>query len=835
MKKFLTLLLVCLLVFVPVLTLVSCNDTPDTPTDPDLPDEGTEDPDTPVTPDTPSGETIDLVANGASEYCIVYSDFANSTVRGLTSSLRKAIETVTGVKPAIKTDWDDKDNNADIKEILVGKTNRAESTALIDTLAPNEYGVAVSGNKIVIAGGNDAMLSKAVAYFLNTYCSYTSESSFTQMTSISVPANLNFIETSDRATDVALYVTKSSLTYVDALYTSLQGVAKSVTLKTLNDDPASVFDANTYGTLVIAGADTMPSTAGDALLNYMNNGGRVLLLGGPAFETILYDTKDGWISKEEAYNRTIASLTDDQRKIFFDTSTSTNLNKPVRNVKTASIPVTRKVDDYGLEGSSRQFCYTVDSVDGWDNLLFSVGVKGEYNAIGFWIKTNDTNTDSLYFELRDSAGCRWSTAATVTQEWEYKLYYASDFELRNDSKASSESHVNIGSLNQLCLGFEGNSSTSKSFVIADPALIYIDQEKQEFPTFIETTIDHVAPMYELYPITNAANIETYDNQVIVSDRDYVLPKGLISCHPGREGVGFEKATNARFIPLLRVTDEKGLHSGYAAWLTINSSTTTRNGKLEGSMLGCFSATTDDFYNADGIAAIAETVKAMTRSVFLVDGGTTEHIYIPEDTETIRAGATYVKLGGSDPNGLKTEVKLYNGTKELFSFSTDDFDSKSIRNYVSSISANYEFSKGQPDRAVATMTLNGEVIDRIEQDIRYWSPKPESEREFVYMEDGMFKIDGKPVTFFGVNYMPSYGMAENQLDGNGQSYFEHYVSNASYDPTVVRYDLEHIKDIGMNAISIFVYYDHMKDCNNILDLIAMAEEMGIYVNLSIRRN
>ena len=835
MKKFLTLLLVCLLVLVPVLTLVSCNDTPDTPEtpdDPNTPDEGPEDPDT---PDTPTGETIDLVANGASEYRIVYSDFANSTVKGLTSSVRKAIEAVTGVKPDIKTDWEDKDNNADIKEILVGKTNRAESSAMMNELAPNEYGVAVSGNKIVIAGGTDQMLAKAVAYFLSTYCNYKSESEFTKMSSISVPSNLKFVDTSDRSTEIALYVTKDSLTYVDALYKSLQGVAKSVTLKTLDDDVASIFDATTYGTLVIAGADTMPSTAGGALLNYMNNGGRVLLLGGPAFETILYQTKDGWISKDEAYERTLASLTDDQRKIFFDTSSLSNLNKPVRNVKTASIPVTRDLGDYGLKGSTRQFCYTVDSVDGWDNLLFPVGLKGEYNAIGFWVKTNDTNTDSLFFELRDTAGCRWSTAVAATQEWEYKLLYASDFELRNDSKPSETPEVNLGSLSQFCLGFEGNSSSSKSFVLAEPALIHIDQEKQEFPAFFEITLDHVAPMYELYPITNAANIVTEENQVFVSERDYVLPEGLISCHPGRQGVGFDKGTNSRFIPLLRVTDEKGLHSGYAAWLTINSSTTIRNGKLEGSMLGCFSATTNDFYNADGIAAIAETVKAMTRSTFLLDGGTTEHIYIPEDTNTIRAGATFVKLGGADPDELKIEVELYNGTKELMSFSTEDYDPKSIRNYVHTVTANYDFSKGQPDRAVTTMTLGGEVIDRIEQDIRYWSPKPESERKFVYMEDGMFKIDGKPVTFFGVNYMPSYGMAENQADASNQSYFEHYVSNASYDPDVIRYDLEHIKDIGMNAISIFVYYDHMKDCNNILDLITMAEEMGIYVNLSIRPN
>ena len=784
-------------------------------------------------PEDPVIEPFDVVADGTTEYRIVVSDFAKDSVKSLATLLRKAVATVTGVKMDVKTDWEDKDNNSHIKEILIGKTNRAESVAIYDQLAGNEYGITVSGNKILIAGATDELLSFAMETFLKDYLGYTSEDEYMENSKFSLPKNLNVIANNDKTATVALYVTNENLTYVDALYAGLSKSVDSLTLKTLNDDVASVFDAQQFGIVVVAGANVMPSSAGNALLNYMSEGGRVLLLGGPAFETVLYDSGNGWMTEDEALENIMNNLTEDQKVLFFDTSTQTNISKITRNSPNKSIPCELKVGDYGLEGSTRQLYYSVESVESYDNIFLPVNVRGEYNAIGFWVKSGDSNTDALYFEVIDSAGCRWSSGVTASEEWEYKIVYASDLPLRDDSKDTEDESVNIGSLSRISIGFEGNSAASKSFMIAEPSLLYIEESLE---TYKEITLDHVSPMYEQYPITNAANVFAGENQVFVSERNYVIPETLISCHPGRQGVGYDKNTNHRFVPLLRVTDEKGLHSGYAAWLTIYSTTASKNnGSLEGTMLGCFGAVSDDFYNADGIAAVVETVQVMSRNSFLVDGGTTEYTYVAEDTDTITAGANFINLGGASPDNLVTKVELFSGNKLLKTVSSEEFNPTNKRNGVKAIAANYELGNEKPDRAVTTMTLDGVVIDKIEQEINYWEAKPEADRNFVYMENGSFMIDGKPITFFGVNYMPSYGMAENAAMDTNEGYFEHYVSNAAYDRDVVRHDLQRVKDIGMNAISIFVYHDYMKDCNNILDMISIAEEMGIYVNLSIRRN
>lgn len=51
-------------------------------------------------------------------------------------------------------------------EILVGNTNRPESQEFISTLRTNDYGYAVAGTKIVIAGGNDKGTAAAVDAFV---------------------------------------------------------------------------------------------------------------------------------------------------------------------------------------------------------------------------------------------------------------------------------------------------------------------------------------------------------------------------------------------------------------------------------------------------------------------------------------------------------------------------------------------------------------------------------------------------------------------------------------------------------------------------------------------
>ncbi len=60
-------------------------------------------------------------------------------------------------------------------EILIGSTNRPESAAFIESLAPDEYGYTLAGRKILIAGTSDLHTVRAVALFAENILSRTPE------------------------------------------------------------------------------------------------------------------------------------------------------------------------------------------------------------------------------------------------------------------------------------------------------------------------------------------------------------------------------------------------------------------------------------------------------------------------------------------------------------------------------------------------------------------------------------------------------------------------------------------------------------------------------------
>lgn len=630
-----------LFVMFTLIALVACNDVSDDP----------------IPPDSPSSQMINIVENGATEYRIVISDFASDTVKSQAKVLRQGIEKVTGVKISVDTDWNNQDNNADIKEILLGRTNRPESTTVIDGLGAKEYAIVVSGNKLIIAGATDEQIAAAVTAFLNTYASYFSENNYTAKDTLSVPSDLNLIDSFDVLRNVALYVTNENLTYIDPLYKALQKEVAVLELKSINDDPSTVFNAKEYGTVVIAGIETMTNASKKAIQDYMNSGGRILTLGGPAFERTLYDLDGEWYERDEYLTTVIDQLDEDHKQLIIDTSSASEVKKFERATDAPGNKYTLKVGDYGLEGSSAQMFHEVENLSNWDNLIYrftkpvSVANDG-LTALTFYAKAMDDHTTSLYVEVTDSNNSRWIATAPLSEAWEYHVLIPTDFTWWHDSEATQSDVPNFNGMKKLVIGFARSGQAiakgHHSYCISDIVLVSTpDIERENY-----LAIDSLAPMYELYPITNGAELVTSSNQVYVSDRDYVLSNEIVSCSPGRQGLGFNNGRTSRFIPLIEVKDKDGLHSGYAAWMHIFSCAQTNiNGKMEGSMLACFSSVSEEFYNADGIAAVVETVKVMTRSAFIVEGGTDEFIYIDENTQSIMAGISYLQSGGKDVEGL----------------------------------------------------------------------------------------------------------------------------------------------------------------------------------------
>lgn len=97
-------------------------------------------------------------------YRIVRPDSADRATIDAATSLVKALEERTGVKPELETDWIKRGESipTGTKEILIGATNRPES---VETFRYNDFTVKFVGDRLVINGGSGEAVQTAVDWF----------------------------------------------------------------------------------------------------------------------------------------------------------------------------------------------------------------------------------------------------------------------------------------------------------------------------------------------------------------------------------------------------------------------------------------------------------------------------------------------------------------------------------------------------------------------------------------------------------------------------------------------------------------------------------------------
>ncbi|MBO5701601.1 MAG: hypothetical protein J6S71_04115 [Clostridia bacterium] len=111
-----------------------------------------------------------FLSDGEPVYTIVRPLEPTALESGLSKKLRADFLSLTNVTFEAVTDYDGKKDNSARPEILIGKTNRAESIKAEEEVAKNGgYVMREDGNKIVIFGADDATLAKAYSEFERVY------------------------------------------------------------------------------------------------------------------------------------------------------------------------------------------------------------------------------------------------------------------------------------------------------------------------------------------------------------------------------------------------------------------------------------------------------------------------------------------------------------------------------------------------------------------------------------------------------------------------------------------------------------------------------------------
>ena len=329
-----------------------------------------------------------------------------------------------------------------------------------------------------------------------------------------------------------------------------------------------------------------------------------------------------------------------------------------------------------------------------------------------------------------------------------------------------------------------------------------------------TIISTFHDVTELYPITNGVTIGAFANQIFVEDCAYTMPKSLYSCYPRQESTSFGRIRPFRCVPLIEVRNEEGLRSGYAAWMMIYKSKDEQNGEREGSIIATFSGS-EEFYDANGIAAVVQTVRAMLRHTFLAEGGTKEYTYLIGKDDELVAGASVMTLGDGGCSGVTTQVTLSKDGKTLAVYMSEGRTPTQTGKGIFSLSDTYSLADGRPDTVRVSLYQDGVEIDRLTQEIHYWQPKPVEQRKFVYTEDGYFKRDGEILHLFGINVMSSTRAGITMDD--------------DYSPEILYNDLKRIKTLGFNVVSM---WKNNADNNDMLNTVRMCEELGLFMDLAV---
>lgn len=120
----------------------------------------------------PEAADVVIAADGASAYQVIRPEKTSDTVVNAAVRLRKAILADTGVDMKISEDWYNTRTETlpeKATEIIVGATNRTESTEAIAGIREKDFIIELKNDRVVITGGNDAAVAEAVDYFIANF------------------------------------------------------------------------------------------------------------------------------------------------------------------------------------------------------------------------------------------------------------------------------------------------------------------------------------------------------------------------------------------------------------------------------------------------------------------------------------------------------------------------------------------------------------------------------------------------------------------------------------------------------------------------------------------
>lgn len=598
--------------------------------------------------------------------------------------------------------------------------------------------------------------------------------------------------------------------------------ARNVANQILTVQAAQARPAKEKDVWVLAHAETCNAEDVPPVISHLKSGGSLLLLGELPFQRLTYNlngkrVEEGAFFENALKPSPLISVKTPEAAPFYRASNLPELPTRMSCVR-QDIPTIQ-----GKE--SRTVAHiTVPRLTSWDTYNTTVTAAKPKNAVTtFWAK-GGPNTRQLAVEWQERDGSRWIATVDLSSEWRFYALRPEDFPFFYDSPTKTRGQRGDKLHTQNALGFSFGLAFTHTRIGEGPHEYWIGDiglaSAEAGATLAKSVsipqIDGLYPRQTAYPI-HPAKVELGSGfrecALTASLAKLPIPQSAWSSYWRPMGSGFDKDRRMRFIPVVTALNADATRAGTLAQITLHL-----RGAWNGALYGTVSVEDDQLLLSNPWQdVIAQMLVRMQSRAFFAEAGSTEFTYDVRDMKPggLRVGA---RLFEPQAAGTQVEMSIRDGQNLLWSQSAP----------ITSATVQTVACNAKPEDVrhfEAKLVKDGQLLDVIRQEIGFDGPREHP--AFLTAKDRKFFRNGQEWRAFGVNYMPTSGMAATDAEE-----FEMFIEDRSYDPEIVEHDLARIEQLGMNMISAFVYASSAEKAN-VLDLLRRARRHHLMVNLGLR--
>ncbi len=570
---------------------------------------------------------------------------------------------------------------------------------------------------------------------------------------------------------------------------------------------------------VLPQAERLPVPLFSALHSYLSRGGALLAMGGPVGSKPLQRGVNGNWETLLQLQQAQALLPPAHIDASFEGGASLQgWQRSSNQVQTSTVYTLVSAHAAGRSASALHV--QISSLDGWDTYI-SPPLQNPFaggRTLTVFSARGGKNTHSLAVEWDEKDGSRWIATVVLTTHWRRIVLSPSEFHYWDGPPGRSSTSFEPGNAVRFSVGeafgFTGSRPGRYSYEVAAFGASTPSEAGEVGMAPSLPSLDLITPVWKFFTMHGPLKFMQQGRRLVAAGSE----NSLLSPQPRPGGSGFDRNRVQRTIPLVTAYDAgSGQWRGTPAVLMLHTP-----GQPYSGTRGWIAFDSQQFYaSPQGQALVTRMARMIRRGLFLLEGGA--NYFTVFEKQNVVLGAKAINLADSVQN-CSVRIQVRRGSTVW----QKTWHLQLAPNAVGEVKQQWTPPARWPRHGYHVITqLRGEKgeNDILQQGLHVWLPP--GKENYIAIRNGHFWHNGKIWRVNGVNYMPSSGIGLNH-----DTIFEHWLSAASYDPNIVQRDLNHIKNLGMNAVSIFVYADDVR-AQNLLDILRRCRSMGLYANVSLR--